>query len=212
MAITQERLEQGMIYEQYTAQMVVNHDLFIEAEQKTKLPIEHLQFFSQLPHFVHVLVLTEDWCRPAAKSLPVLAKLATESRRLQLRFFLRDQNLDIMDQYLKEGVHRSIPTFVFFDHHFRELGQWQEWPAKIMEMMIEMETELFLTDPALAGLSTETLFRELPEHAQARILEAYKEFWIQNQERSDYEVVREIRAIVEKGLKLHENLRGCEMA
>ena len=202
MGITRERFEQGMTYEQYTAQMVDNRELLMEAEHKTKLREEDLQFFSQLPRVVHVLVLTEDWCRPAARSIPVLARLAAKSGRLQLRFFLRDQNLDIMDQYLKDGVHRTIPTFVFFDHDFRELGHWQERPAKIEEMLIKMETELFATDAALTGLSMETMFCDLPDEAQERISEAYKEFWMKNQERFDHEVARESRAIVDQGFVL----------
>ena len=203
MEITREHFEQGMTYEQYTAQMVNNRELLMETEHKTKLRIEDLQFFSHLPHVVHVLVLTEDWCRPAARSIPVLARFAAESGKLQLRFFLRDQNLDIMDQYLKDGMYRTIPTFVFFDHELRELGHWQELPAKIEEMMNAMDLELFATDRALAGLSMETPFGELPKQAQERIREAYEEFWIKHQELFNNEVAGEIRAIVERGLVLY---------
>ena len=197
MEITRELIEQGMTYEQYKAQMVENRNLLMEAEQQTILQIEDLQYFSHLPQTVHVLVLTEDWCSPSTKSIPVLAQLADKTGKLQLRFFLRDQNLDIMDQYRKDGVYRSIPTFIFFDHDFHELGHWQELPAKIEEMMNQMDIELFASDPALVGLSMETPFCDLPERAQERIRAAYKEFWVDNQQLFNDEVARETRAIVE---------------
>ena len=200
MTITQERFEQGMTYAQYVLQMEQNRDLLMESERNVRLQRADVDFFSGLPNLLYVLVLTEDWCRPACRSLPVLARLVAESGKLQLRIFLRDQNLNIMDQYLKDGVHRTIPTFVFFDHEFRELGRWHELPAKIEEMMDTMETELFTTDPAFAALSMELSFGELPEQAQERIREAYREFWINNQQRFNDEVALEIHEVVERGL------------
>jgi len=136
--ITRERFEQGMSYEAYKAQMDVNRESLMEEERLVTLPAADLQFFTDLPRPLHVVVLTEDWCGSALESIPVLARLATDCGKLKLRFFLRAQNLDIMDQYLKDGVHRTIPTFVFFDNDFSELGCWRERVAKIQEMIIEM--------------------------------------------------------------------------
>lgn len=37
--------------------------------------------------------------------------------------FLRDENPDVMDQYRKRGVYRSIPVVVFFDDDMNELAR-----------------------------------------------------------------------------------------
>ena len=43
-----------------------------------------------------------------------------------MRIFKRDDNPDVMDRYLKRGVYRSIPVFVFFDGEMNELARFIE--------------------------------------------------------------------------------------
>lgn len=130
MAITRERFESGMTVEQYKAQMTQNRDVFERNEASATLRPADVAFFHDLPQPINTLVITEDWCGDALANVPVLAKLAQETGKLHLRLFLRDQNLDLADQYLKEGKYRSVPVFVFFDENFRELGHFIERPAR----------------------------------------------------------------------------------
>ena len=126
MSVTEERFAQGLTYEAYRAQMTRNQERFITNEQTVEFAANDLAFFTQLSQPVYVLALAEDWCGDVINNLPVLGRLAEASGKIDLRVFLRDQNLDIMDQYLKEGQFRSIPVFVLFDSNFRELGHWIE--------------------------------------------------------------------------------------
>ncbi|TET99169.1 MAG: hypothetical protein E3J29_02920, partial [Dehalococcoidia bacterium] len=48
----------------------------------------------------------------------------------ELRIFPRDENLDIMNEFLNRGEHQSIPTFVFYDRDHRYMAHWTERPAK----------------------------------------------------------------------------------
>ena len=200
MPVTRERFEQGMSYEEYKAQMTRNRDRFEENEQTVTLPAEDLHFFKQLSETLHVLVLAEDWCGDVIANLPVLGLLAAESGKLNLRVFLRDQNLDLMDQYLKDGVHRSIPTFVFFSEDFRELGHWIERPALVNERQGRMLDDLFATDPTLQGLSRATSPAQLPEEARTRLMQALGAFRGEIRQTADQEVVREIRELITRGL------------
>ena len=59
-----------------------------------------------------------------------------------MRVFLRDQNPDLMDQYLNRGIFRSIPVFVFFDDHMTEIARFIERPPKITEYMEQKQLEL----------------------------------------------------------------------
>lgn len=129
MAITRERFEQGLTVEQYIAQMTQNREQFESNLAQATLRPEDIAFFERLPQPINVLVLTEDWCGDALANVPVLAALAKRTGKLHLRLFLRDQHLDLADQYLKEGKYRSIPVFVFFDQQMRELGHFIERPA-----------------------------------------------------------------------------------
>ena len=200
MPITKERFAQGLTYAAYKAQMTRNRERLVANEQTVDLNSDDLAFFAQLARPLNVLVLAEDWCGDVIANLPVLARLAAESGRLTIRIFLRDQNLDIMDQYLNNAKHRSIPVFIFFDETFRELGHWIERPARIRQLQEEMRRDLFANDPALAGYAPDTPVAQLPEDARIRVRQAFSAFRDQQRVFADREVVREIRAIVERGL------------
>ena len=79
--------------------------------------------------------------------LPVVGKLAEASGKLNLRVFLRDQNLDLMDQYLKNGEFRSIPVFAIFDENFNELGNMKERPESVTAMMTEGTAQIHAEHP-----------------------------------------------------------------
>lgn len=200
MAVSREQFEQGMTYEAYKNQMTRNRDRLEETEQTVILDEETVQFFRNLTQPVDGLVLVEDWCGDVIANVPVLARLAQESGKLNLRFLLRDQNLEIMDQYLNQGKHRSIPTLILFDAEFNEIGVWIERPARITQMRAEMMDDLFSSDPALQGVERDTSPAQMPEAARTRVSQASSEFRAQNRALSDREVQREVREIVARSL------------
>jgi selT/selW/selH-like putative selenoprotein len=199
MAITAERFAAGLTYTEYKAQMTRNRERLEANEAKLTLAPDELAFFARLPQPLRVLVLAEDWCGDVINNLPVLARLAAESGKLELRIFLRDQNLDLMDHYLKDGQFRSIPVFAFFDADFRELGHWIERPVRISELQAQMRRELFASDPLLAGYPSTISPSELPEEARARLMAAFVSFREEHRALADSEVVRELRAVLEHG-------------
>jgi hypothetical protein len=196
MAVTRERFEQGMTFEEYKAQMTRNRDRFEENEQTVTFSDKDIRFFKQLPQTVHVLVLTEDWCGDAIANVPVLGRLAAATGKLNLRLFLRDQNTDLMDQYLKDGQHRSIPVFVFFDEDFRQLGYWIERPAIVNQRQSEMLEELYAHDPAMQGVTSGMSPAEMPDEARARLGQAFSDFRTQIRDAANSAVVQEIRELI----------------
>lgn len=199
MAVSKERFEQGLTYDAYRAQMTRNQERFIENEETVAFNPDDLAFFSNLPEPLNVVAIGEDWCGDVIANFPVLGKLAEKSGKLNLRVFLRDENLDIMDQYLKQGEFRSIPVFVFFDENFNELGYWIERPVKMTELTAEMRAKLFAEDPLLKTVDPATPVGQMPEDVRARMMEAFGAFRQEYRAFSDEEVVRELRALVEHG-------------
>lgn len=165
MSITRERFEQGLTVEQYIAQMTQNREKFESNLAQAALRPEDIAFFERLPQPINVLVLTEDWCGDALGNVPVLAALAKRTGKLHLRLFLRDQHLDLADQYLKEGKYRSIPVFVFFDQQMRELGHFIERPADATAEMQAATAQLAAAHPELPDLAGS--FDALGEEAKA---------------------------------------------
>ena len=94
------------------------------------------------------LVLTEGWCGDAAQSLPVMQTLAQLNPLIRLRIILRDENLELMDQYLTNGVSRSIPKLIALDTDSLEvLFTWGPRPAPLQELFYQMKADGMAYDP-----------------------------------------------------------------
>src|SRR5690625_3759143 len=63
---------------------------------------------------LRVIVLAEDWCGHCMLNIPILLRL-TEQVDMPVRFLRRDENLELMDQYLTNGKSRTIPIFIFIE-------------------------------------------------------------------------------------------------
>jgi hypothetical protein len=59
------------------------------------------------------------------RELPVLARVA-EAAGIEFRIFPRDENHDIMNEFLKEGLYMSIPVAVFYDQGHEYICHWIE--------------------------------------------------------------------------------------
>ncbi len=194
--VTRERFEQGMTYEEYKAQMTRSRDRLEANEQNLQLSQEDLAPFTGLSQPLNVLVLAEDWCGDVIANLPILGRLAQESGKLNLRVFLRDQNLDIMDQYLNQGAHRSIPVFVFFDEDFNEIGRFTERPDSVTELRATKRQEIYQQHPEFG--SPDAPATELPEDIRANLTQALNAMREEMTDFANREVIRELRAIVER--------------
>ena len=126
--VTKERFAQGLTLSQYLDQMSMNRDRFVRALDGITVQPTDEQMLSRLGGARHVLVITEDWCGTSLAYVPRVAKLLQGHPDIELRFFLRDENPDLMDQYLKRGLYRSIPVFAFFDADMNELARFMEVP------------------------------------------------------------------------------------
>ena len=87
------------------------------------------------------LVISESWCGDAAQSVPMLNKMAAITDKVDLRIVFRDQNLDLMDQYLTNGG-RAIPKLLIINKESREvLGDWGPRPADAVQLVNDYKAE-----------------------------------------------------------------------
>jgi Thioredoxin len=140
--VTKQRFAQGMTFQQYLDQMTTNKDKFLEGMAAVHLTPQDRAVFAGRREPLYILVLTEDWCGDALTNFPVLARMIEGAANVEMRVFLRDQNPDLMDQYLNRGLHRSIPIFVFFDEGMKEIARFVERPPKVTEHMEQKQLEL----------------------------------------------------------------------
>ncbi|WP_206022270.1 thioredoxin family protein [Pseudoflavitalea sp. G-6-1-2] len=88
------------------------------------------------------LVITEGWCGDASQIVPVLNAIAEHNPLIQLKLVLRDENLDLMDQYLTDGTSRSIPKLIVLDTEtLEEKFNWGPRPTVLQELYKKMRAE-----------------------------------------------------------------------
>ena len=87
------------------------------------------------------LVITEGWCGDAAQNIPIIEKIVAENPGIETRYILRDENLDLMDQYLTNGA-RSIPKLIALDADTLEvLGTWGARPKAAQELFYQLKEQ-----------------------------------------------------------------------
>lgn len=184
--VTSQRFTQGFTYPDYIAQIPTNKERFQQSYDEFKLSENDKAFFvSQMKrHSLKVLALGEEWCPDVYRGLPVMARIA-EAAGLEYRIFPRDKNPDIMNLYLNQGKHMSIPVFVFLDKDLGYLCHWIERPAAANKFMAELNAEL-----AQKNLPQEERMREM-----RRRMNPLWESWRQ-------ETAKELRELVAATLKV----------
>ncbi|MFZ3588537.1 thioredoxin family protein [Bacillus sp. DJP31] len=134
--------EKGMTFEQYRASMQVNGQEFTRVYDGLRFTENDLESFKEVTaRNWRGIVLTADWCGDAALCVPIIQKIA-EVSNIELRFLIRDENLELMDQYLTNGTSRAIPRFIFFDKQGNETAVWGPRSNEVEDMVKTLRTEL----------------------------------------------------------------------
>ena len=79
------------------------------------------------------LIITEDWCGDSAQNVPYIFQMTKLNKNIDFKIIYRDENLDVIDQYLTNGG-RAIPKIIGFDEEGNEVFQWGPRPetAKLL--------------------------------------------------------------------------------
>lgn len=157
--VTPARFEQGLTYSGFIEQATVNRDKFEESWNTVPLTEDDLAFFRKaaaLPHGpAKILAIGEAWCGDVYRELPTMARIA-EASGMDLRVFLRDQNPDVMDEFLSNnGKSRAIPVFVFYTADLHYIARFTERSASahagLAAAIDEARTKLNLPPTATFG-------------------------------------------------------------
>ena len=128
--------EDGFTFDTYLeAEVEENEDLWTGVYRKHETPGWALERLDEIGGRWHLIAITEDWCGDASNTVPVVARLAEDSPRVDLRVVKRDDNTDLMDRYLTNGS-RSIPVVVILDEDFEPVSHWGPRPEELQELVI----------------------------------------------------------------------------
>lgn len=115
----------------------LNLQRMLRVEKTLMLDPRPKTVFSNIRTEFFWIVITEGWCGDAAHSLPVMNGLCSLNQRLKLRILLRDENPELMDQYLTNGT-RSIPKLICVTDDLREKFTWGPRPLPLQALAMQL--------------------------------------------------------------------------
>lgn len=134
-------LEEGKTTGTNQSESMINYAMLNQRRMKKwdkigKITAELQQKISEIKQPTIWLVLTEGWCGDAAQNLPFINKMAELNPNIELKFILRDENLDLMDEFLTNGG-RSIPKLIALNKTLDVLGSWGPKPEPMLKEFIQ---------------------------------------------------------------------------
>ena len=113
----------------------LNNQRMKRLDKQTRLEEETLTKTQKINRDFTWLVLTEGWCGDAAQTLPVINKIAETNKKIDLKVVLRDENEELMNQFLTNG-NKSIPKLIVVDKASNEVvGSWGPRSEKAAKMV-----------------------------------------------------------------------------
>lgn len=196
MPISRERFATGLTAQEFLDSIELNKEKFLENIAAVRLTEDDLRFFNEHP--VSIAALAEDWCTDVVHFLPVVIKLAEQCPAVTLRIFKRDENLDIMDQYLNRGEFRSIPTFIVYDPDWNELGFYSERPEAATKAMAAESTRFARENPHLEGVNRS--YDKMPDETRQAVRANSARFRWANMHEWNRIFLDELKALVAGGV------------
>jgi len=200
--VSSARFVQGLSYGDFLAEATVNRDKFEQNYKNPVLTEEDLLFFrkvSALPNGPRkLLAIAEAWCGDVYRELPTAVRIA-ETAGIDLRIVLRDQNPDIMDEFLSNnGKSRAIPVFVFYTADTKYITHFTERSASAhAELALALEqSKKKLNLPASAT------FGSLPDPERQALLQEVISRIEPHVDQWRRDAVKEIRQLLATALHL----------
>ncbi len=192
--ITPERYSTGISYSEWMKQIDRNQDKFEQNFDDMTLNSADVAAIKALVERangpVKCCAIGEPWCPDVFRGMPVMAKLAAATG-MDIKIFFRDQNIDMINEYLYKGEFQSIPVFIFYTKDHQYLGHWTEKSKKTRDEA-----------PIMGAITSKMRNADLTEEERAAAMAEYAAFqsgpvwdgWRQAQ-------VTEIRELLENAVK-----------
>ena len=196
MSISRDQFAKGITIDAFVDQMEVNKEKFLENIEAFNVTDEDRDFFTANP--VSIAAFGEDWCTDVIQFLPVVAKIAREVPSVTLSVFKRDDNLDLMQPYYKEGKYHSIPVFVLYDASWNELGHFIERPAAVTAQMAAETRRFAQENSQLEGINRS--YENMPDETRQAVRANSSSFRWSNMDAWNRIFVDELKALVTSGV------------
>ncbi len=130
-----ERLfENGMSFEEF---INLDHNSYrekiLEIYNSININKELKNKIKNINRKINILICAEMWCPDCIINVPVIEKIRQLNKNIKISIVEKDGNEEFFKKYsYEESV--KIPTFVFYDEEFDEIGSFIERPSYIKEV------------------------------------------------------------------------------
>ncbi len=191
-ALTQERFNQGVSYAEAKERMPRNKPNMDRIEGLVKLSEQDLAPWRALPEPVNAMVLVIDPCPDVYTNLPILQKIATETGKVNIKIFFRDDNKDLMADFMN-GPFESVPVIAFYDKGMGLRTVFIERPKTVTELRMERTKEIHAANPDFGPFGRTPA--EMDEAVRAKFQGAINEMRTNTTDFYMSESIREFREI-----------------
>lgn len=106
-------------------------------EKTTVINEELKNEIKKINHPLIFLFIAEAWCGDVSQNLPVIKKIACLNPLIKLKIILRDENENIMNEFLTNGG-KAIPICLIIDEvNLDVIAKWGPRPAPAQEIVKE---------------------------------------------------------------------------
>ncbi len=135
--------QQGVTWDEYFYAMRKYQRIMARNIAFCKLPEEDAAIWEKADGIAHVLVFTEDYCPDSINAIPPLMAIA-QIASFDLRVMGREEDIERM-QWITGDEFPRIPTFLFYDADWHEVGRFVERPDAVNRMdELDPETAMML--------------------------------------------------------------------
>jgi hypothetical protein len=139
--VTPQRFAGALSYKDFRSQFPQNEEKFKYNYDNTTISAEDAKALKDLVAKPNgpkkMLVIGVDWCPDVYRGLPVFVRIA-EASGMELKVVERDQNLDVMNEFLNQGEFQSVPVAIFYTGDQKYIYHFTERPKKANDEMHHM--------------------------------------------------------------------------
>ena len=152
----EEYFHKGVSFEQFIENTSTKQS-FQWFYDNTVIDDDDRYFLQGIVRPINMLVVATHWCVDCQANVPIMAKIADASPRIQIRIISRDDYPDFMQHYLTNGG-TKIPLCLMLSSDFQEAARWVERPTEAYRLLYELREQ---------GLEGDALYAQFKRRYQS---------------------------------------------
>lgn len=116
--------------------------------KETTLPFSLYKKLCDIETKIRWVVIAEPWCLDTANVLPLIYKFSEVTDLIDLHIVFRDENPEIMDQFLTNGK-KAIPKLICFDKQYHKIGEWGPRVEELQNYINELKANTAISSSEL---------------------------------------------------------------